>query len=82
MIACDWPVTILFLSNISLQGCEECHLRKTKKSVKSLVVKLISSTRFLSQCQDDLNDFRDMSQEHNMSDSSVPFIQGVSKLLP
>ena len=59
--------------NIFLQGCEECHLRKVKNSVKSLVVKPISSTRFLSRCQVDLIDFRDMSDEHNKSDSGVPF---------
>ena len=48
---------ILFLA-----GCEECHLRKAKKSVKSIVVKPISSTQFLSRCQVDLIDFRDMSR--------------------
>ena len=58
--------------NMFLQGCEECHLRRSKKS-KSLVVKPISSTRFLSRCQVDLIDFRDMSEEHNRSESGVPF---------
>ena len=58
---------------IFLQGCEECHLRKARKSIKSLVVKPIYSTRFLSRCQVDLIDFRDMSQEHNMSESGVPY---------
>ena len=48
--------------NIFLQGCEECHLRKAKKSIKSLVVKPKSSTRFLSRCQVDLIDFRVMSE--------------------
>ena len=56
-----------------LQGCEECHLRRSNKSIKSLVVKPISSTRFLSRCQVDLIDFRDMSEEHNRSESGVPF---------
>ena len=59
--------------NIFLQGSEECHLRKAKKSIKSLVVKPISSTRFLSRCQVDLIDFRDMSGEHNMSESGIPY---------
>ena len=59
--------------NIFLQGCEECHLRKAKKSIKSLVVKPISSTRFLSRCQVDLIDFRDKSEEHNMSESGIPY---------
>ena len=59
--------------NIFLQGCEECHLRKAKKSVESLVVKPILPTRFLSRCQVDLIDFRVMSEEHNKSDSGVPF---------
>ena len=59
--------------NIFLQGCEECHLRKAKKSIKSLVVKPISSTRFLSRYQVDLIDFRDMSEEHNMSESGIPY---------
>ena len=59
--------------NLFLQGCEECHLRKAKKSIKSLVVKPISSTRYLSRCQVDRIDFRDMSQEHNMSESGIPY---------
>ena len=59
---------VLFLAN-----CEECHLRKAKKSVKSLVVKPISSTRFLSRCQVDLIDFRDMSETHNMADCGIPY---------
>ena len=59
--------------NIFLQGCEECHLRKAKKSIKSLVVKPISSSRFLSRCQVDLIDFRDMSEEHNKSEAGNPF---------
>ena len=59
--------------NIFLQGCEECHLRKAKKSIKSLVVKPISSTRYLSRCQVDLIDFRDMSQEHNISESGIQY---------
>ena len=59
--------------NLFLQGCEECHLRKSKKSVKSLVVKPISSTRFLSRCQVDMIDFRDMSEEYNRSECGVPF---------
>ena len=58
--------------NIFLQSCEECHLRKSKKSIKSLVVKPISSTRFLSRCQVDPIDFRDMSDEHNKSESGIP----------
>ena len=56
-----------------LASCEECHLRKAKKSVKSLVVKPISSTRFLSRCQVDLIDFRDMSETHNMADCGIPY---------
>ena len=44
--------------NNFLQGCEECHLRKAKKNINSLVVKPISSARFLSRCQVDLIDFR------------------------
>ena len=56
-----------------LASCEECHLRKANKSVKSLVVKPISSTRFLSRCQVNLIDFRDMSEQHNMSDSGTPY---------
>ena len=56
-----------------LESCEECHLRKAKKSVKSVVVKPISSTQFLSRCQVDLIDFRDMSEQHNMSESGVPY---------
>ena len=59
--------------NIFLQGCEECHLRKAKKNINSLVVKPISSTGFLSRCQVDLNDFRDMSEEHNKSESGIPY---------
>ena len=58
--------------NIFLRGCEEFHLRKAKKSIKFLVVKPISSTRYLSRCQIALIDFRDMSQEHNMSESGIP----------
>ena len=57
--------------NTLFHGCEECHLRKAKKSIKSLVVKPLSSTRFLSRCQVDLIDFRDMSEEHNMSESDI-----------
>ena len=59
---------VLFLAD-----CEEYHLRKAKKSVKSLVVKPISSTRFLSRCQVDLIDFRDMSETHNMADCGIPY---------
>ena len=58
---------------IFLQSCEECHLRKSKKSIKSLVVKPISSTRFLPRCQVDLIDFRDISDEHNKSESGIRF---------
>ena len=61
------------ICNVFLQGCEECHLRKAKKSIKSLVVKPISSTRYLSRCQVDLIDFRDTSQEHNISESGIPY---------
>ena len=56
-----------------LASCAECHLRKANKSVKSLVVKPISSTRFLSRCQVDLIDFRDMSETHNMADWGIPY---------
>ena len=56
---------------VLLASCEECHLRKANKSVKSLVVKPISSTRFLSRCQVDLLDFRYMSETHSMADCSI-----------
>ena len=61
------------ICNIFLQGCEECHLRKAKKCMKSLVAKPISSTRYLSCCQVELIDFRDMSQEHKMSESGIRY---------
>ena len=56
-----------------LQGCEECHLRKAKKNIKSLVVKPISSTGFLSRSLVDLIDFRDMSDEHNKPETGIPY---------
>ena len=56
-----------------LASCEECHLRKAKKSVKSLVVKPISSTRFLSRYQVDLIDLWDMSDTHSMADCGIPY---------
>ena len=59
--------------NIFLQCCEECHLRKAKKNIKSLVVKPLSSTGFLSRYQVDLIDFRDMSEEHNKSESGLAY---------
>ena len=36
-------------------------------------MKPISSTGFLSGCQVDLIDFMEMSEEHNRSESAVPF---------
>ncbi|KAI6646062.1 KRAB-A domain-containing protein 2 [Oopsacas minuta] len=59
--------------NIFLQRCEECHLRKAKKSIKSLVVKPIFSTGYLSRCQADLIYFKDMLWKHNMSESGIPY---------
>ena len=53
--------------NIFLQAVKNAIL-KIQKSIKSLVVKPISSTRFLSRCQVDLIDFHDMSEEHNRSE--------------
>ena len=58
--------------NLFLHGFEECNLQKPKKSDKFLVVKPISSTRFLSRCQLDLIGFRDMSEEHNRLECDIP----------
>ena len=47
--------------------CQVCHLKKSKKSLKSVVIKPITSTHFLSRAQVDLIDMRDQNLEANMS---------------
>ena len=41
------------------------------KEVRKVVIKPISSTRYVLRCQVDLIDFRDMSEEHNMSEPCI-----------
>ena len=57
-----------------ISGCHRSSMVSQPRKVSSLfVVKPISSTTFLSRCDVDLMDFRDMSEEHNMSESGISY---------
>ena len=59
------------ICNLFVKTCPVCHLKKAKKSLKSVVVKPITSTNFLCRAQIDLIDMSDQNLESNMSEDGV-----------
>ena len=59
------------ICGLFVRTCQVCHLKKSKKSLKSIVVKPISSTNFLSRAQIDLIDMSDQNPEVNLSPDGV-----------
>ena len=53
------------ICQIFVSHCEVCQLKKSRKSVKSLVIKPISSSSYLSRGQIDLIDFSTIFPEQN-----------------
>ena len=58
-----WSNITMEYCNLYITFCEECHLKKSRKQPKGLVVKPIRSHSFLSRCQIDLINFQSLPDE-------------------
>ena len=62
------------ICGLFVKTCQVCFLKKAKRSLKSVVVKPITSTDFLSRAQIDLIDMNDQNLQVNLSaDGATPY---------